>query len=88
LRPCHTGNPVADYANRLLECINVLEITLRHPDLVCIRIDMLDLVAPLRNLLRGWMPVFPYFIFERFDLAIPDNQAFFYACLRHARQCL
>jgi hypothetical protein len=45
----HLGNPVPYDANRLLEGIDILKITVRHPDLAGVCIDVLDFIAPLRN---------------------------------------
>lgn len=55
LRGC-LGNPVSDDADRLLEGVDILEVALRQPYLAGVRIDVLDLVAPLRHLFMVGSP--------------------------------
>jgi hypothetical protein len=82
------GNPVPYDANRLLEGVNVLKITMRNPYLTGMRIDVLDFVSPFRNLVRARLLAPPYFIFQRFDFPIPNYEPVFYPRLCHARQRL
>ena len=45
-------DPVAHDGDGLLQCVNILKVTLRQPDLPGMRVDAFDFVAPLRDL-RG-----------------------------------
>jgi len=87
-RSGHVQNPVPHHGDCLLEGVDVLKIALRHPYLTGVRIDLLDFLAPLRNLVPRWPLAFPDFIFQRLDLPIPDHEPAFDPRLREARQGL